>query len=220
MGKFFSSENWFWKGFGVISDLFMLTCCWLLCSIPLITIGSSSIALFDTVAHCVRGGEGDMFKRFFRTFKNELGRGILITIVWAVICFVLNAGYQILTQMAAESDAWGLVSIIYFLALVVPLGWLCWVVAVDSRFVYSFGQLHRVSFIFTFAHLPQTIAMVVLLVVAINLVTYFPFLIILVPGFLVHFQVPFAEKVLKKYMPKDEEPEEAPEAPEEAPEEA
>ena len=77
--NFFNSENWFWKGFGRLADYFILSFCWLLCSIPVVTIGTATIALYDAVAHCVRGREPDLAKRFFTTFKKELLRGILLT---------------------------------------------------------------------------------------------------------------------------------------------
>lgn len=201
MRSFFNPDNFLWRWFGKLADYVMLSCVWILCCIPVVTIGSACIALYDATAHCVRGGEGGTYKRFFRTFKRELGRGIVMTIFWAVLCWLLNAGYQVMTQLAEISNAWSVLSIVYFCTLFIPLGTACWAVALESRFTYSFGALHRNAFIFTFAHLPHTFAMAALLVLAINVcINLFP-LIMVIPGLLAYLQSFFAERVMKKYMP-------------------
>lgn len=205
MRNFFNPESWLWRGFGRLADYFLLSACWLFSSLPLVTLGPASIALYDTVAHCVRGGEGGMVRRFLKTFKNELLRGILLTVLFAVAAFVLNMGYQILVQLGESSQAMTVVSIVYFCTLAVPLGCACWCVALESRFVYSFGQLLKNSFAFTFLHLPQTALIVVIFVLALNLVLNIPFLVMIIPGAAAHLQSLFIEKVFKKYMPTEEE---------------
>lgn len=203
MKTFFNPDNWLWKGFGRLADYFLLSACWLLCSIPLVTTGAASIALYDTVAHCVKGGEGEMLARFFRTLKNELLRGILLTVFWGVIALGLNFGYQVLSQM--EGSTMGLISTVYFFALLLPLGCVCWCVALESRFTNSFGQLLKNSLTFTFGHLPQTLIISVILVLTINLCANMPFFLMIVPGLAAHLQSHAIEKVFKKYMPEDEE---------------
>ena len=204
MGQFFNPDNFLWRGLGKLGDFFMLSCCWVLCCVPVGTIGAACIALYDATAHCVRGGEGGMYRRFFRTFKNELGRGFLLTLFWAVIGFFLNASYQILTQLAQQRNGWTVFSLVYFISLFIPLGIVCWAVAVESRFTNSFFGLHKTALVLSFAHLPYTIAIVALLVLVINVLINIPLLVMLLPGLMVYLQSFFIEKVLKKYMPADE----------------
>lgn len=200
MKNFFNPENFLWRWFGHLADYFLLSCLWALCSAPLITVGAASIALYDTVAHCVRGKEEDMFRRFFRTLKNELGRGILLTLFWTVAGLTLNFGYQILVQLATQSDVMNMVRIAYFITLVIPLGMGCWAIAIQSRFTHSFFSLHRTALSFTFLHIPQTLAIAALFVIALNLVLNIPFLVMFLPGMTVAFQSWFIEKVFAKYM--------------------
>lgn len=200
MKNFFNPENFLWRWFGHLADYFLLSCLWALCSAPLITVGAASIALYDTVAHCVRGKEEDMFRRFFRTLKNELGRGILLTLFWTVAGLTLNFGYQILVQLATQSDVMNMVRIAYFITLVIPLGMGCWAIAIQSRFTHSFFSLHRTALSFTFLHIPQTLAIAALFVIALNLVLNIPFLVMFLPGMTVAFQSWFIEKVFVKYM--------------------
>ena len=43
--RFFNPDNWLWRGFGRLADFFILSILWLVCSIPVVTIGAASIAL-------------------------------------------------------------------------------------------------------------------------------------------------------------------------------
>ncbi len=202
--SFFNPDNWLWRFFSRLADYFFVSACWLVCSLPLVTMGSASIALYDTVAHCIRGEEGGMIKRFFRTFKNELLRGILLTVIFAVVAFALNMGYQILTQASQGNQAITVLSIVYFCAMFIPLGIGCWALALESRFVYSLGQLLKNAFCFTFLHLPQTAAVVALFVLVLNVILNLPFLVMLLPGILADFQAFFIERVFLKYMPSED----------------
>lgn len=201
----FNPNNFLWRWFGKLADFFLLSALWLLCSIPVITAGAATIALYDTAARCVRGSEGAMFRRFFRTFKNELLRGTLMLLLWALVGWLLYNSYNIMTQLAATSKTWTIVSIVYFCTLFIPVGVAAWSVILESRFTNSFLDLHRNALIFTFGHLPHTVAIVALLVLIVNLcINMFPLLAIL-PGLLAYLQSLFAERVLKKYLPAEEE---------------
>lgn len=205
MKSFFNPDNWLWQSFSRLADYFLVSICWLICSIPLVTIGTASIALYDTVAHCIKGSEGGLVRRFFRTFKNELLRGCLLTILWTAVAFVLNMGYQILVQNSEGNTAVAVVSIVYFCALFIPLGCICWSIALESRFSASFGQMLKNSFAFTLAYLPQTFVIVALFVLALNLCLNFPFFVMAVPGVMAHLQSHCIEKVFQKYMPEEAE---------------
>lgn len=203
MNSFFNPDHWFWRGFGRLADYFILGFCWLLSSIPLITLGASTIALYDAVAHCVRGGEPDMVKRYISTFRKELVRGIFLTLLWTVLCLLLNIGYQVILQLSDGNTGWTIFSVVYFVTLVVPLGILCWLVAIESRFTYGFKELHTTAIAFTFGHLPSTLAIVAILVVGVNILRIFPFFIMCLPPVLAHLQSLFIEKVFRKYIPEE-----------------
>lgn len=204
MGKFFNSENWLWRGFGRVADFFLLSCCWFLCSLPLVTVSSASIALYDAIARCVYGSEEKPYRRFFRTFKRELKQGIGITVLWVILAAVLGAGYQILYQQAQADANVSMLTIVYYFSLFIPVAIFCWLLAVESRFVYGFGQLHKMAAYFTFAHLPTTVAIVIPALITFELCVNLPFLMMVLPGICAYIQAIFIERVFQKYISKDE----------------
>ena len=202
--SFFNPDNWLWRGFGRLADFFILSALWLLCSIPVVTMGAASIALYDTVAHCFRYSEGGMVSRFFRTFKKELKRGILLTVVWAVIGYLLNVSYQMVTQMGDGSTFWTVISLISFVIMVIPVGMACWAIGLESRFAYSFSQLHKNAAMFTLGYFPRTLAIVVIFALFYNVVLNLFFMVIFLPAIMVNLQSMFMEPVFRKYMPEEE----------------
>ena len=192
--------HWFSK----IGDFFVLSILWLLCCLPVLTFIPGCIALYDSVAHCVLGEEEGSLSRFFRTLKKELLRGMLLSVVWAAIGFVLFYGYSILYQMGKESPAMAAYSLVYLFTMLIPLGILGWLIPVESRFEYRFLELFRVSAIYAILHLPTTILMLVCLIVALVIVSFLPVLGLLLPGITVTVQCRFVEKVFSKYIPQEE----------------
>ena len=202
--NFFNPDNWLWRGFGRLADFFLLSALWLVCSIPVVTVGAASIALYDTVAHCFRYQESGMAGRFFRTFRKELVRGILLTVVWAVVGYLFNVSYQILTQLGDGGSAWTLISQVYFMLLLIPVGIATWAIGLESRFCYGFGQLHKNAIMCALGYLPRTIAIVLIFAVVYNLIINMFFLVMFLPALMVNLQSMIMEPVFRKYMPEEE----------------
>ena len=88
-GRFFDSESMVWKPFGWIGDIVFLSLLWFICSVPIITMGAATTALYDAVAHGFRMKEPETVHRFFRTLKKEFKTATLATVIWGVILGVL-----------------------------------------------------------------------------------------------------------------------------------
>lgn len=204
MNRFFNHENFLWRGFARLADFMFLSMCFFLCSLPLVTIPAAAVALYDAVAHCLHGSEAHPYGRFFRTFKNELLRGAGLAIVWALIAFILSVGYQVLYQRAVADSSQSIWAVGYYFCLFIPVAIFCWLIPVESRFVYGFGQLHKMALYFAFRHLPATFAIVALGLISFELCVNLPFLMMLLPGFCAYLQSYFIERVFKKYMPAED----------------
>ena len=205
MHRIFDSENRFWYWFGKIADIILLSCLWLLCSLPLLTAGAASIALYDTIAHCVRGPDGDTYSRFFRTFKAELLRGLCITVLWLLLAAILGISFGVLLKMAQESTAAAVYAIAFGVTMLIPAGVLCWLLPLESRFTHKFFDLHKTAVYFTFGHLPTTGIITVLFVACAAAISYYTFLIFCLPATMVCLQSWFIERVFARYIPTEEE---------------
>lgn len=190
--------------FGKIGDFCALSVLWLLLCLPVLTIVPASVALYDSIAHCVRGYEEGPVRRFFRTLKAELLRGLLLSAIWIGIGFMLTWGYSILYQMGKEDPAAAAYSLVYLCTMVIPMGVLAWLIPVESRFQHSFFGLFRSAAVYAIAHLPTTLLLVVLFVATVVLLAVCPILLLLMPAITVTVQGWFIERIFKKYIPQEE----------------
>ena len=62
----FSSDGWFTRVFGTIGDIIVVNILFIICSIPIFTIGASMSAMYYTLLKKQRTGEGGgIVKTFF-----------------------------------------------------------------------------------------------------------------------------------------------------------
>ena len=191
--------------FSKVGDFCALSILWLLLCLPVVTAIPASIALFDSVAHCLHGNEDGSVRRFLRTLKSELIRGILLSLVWLVIGCGLLYGYSILSQTGQQNPAMAAYAHVYLFSMLIPLSVLTWIIPVESRFQHSFAGLFRAAAAYAISHLPTTVLLLVILALAVILVLLIPVLVFLMPAIAVTVQCWFVERVFKKYIPQEEE---------------
>ncbi|MBR4223221.1 MAG: YesL family protein [Oscillospiraceae bacterium] len=87
--KIFSPDGKLYKFMVRFTDCVKLELLWLLCSLPVITLGASTAAAFSVTLAMVRDEEGKIAADFFKAFKSNLKQGIAMTFItllciWAV----------------------------------------------------------------------------------------------------------------------------------------
>lgn len=77
MGSLFNPDAFLWRWCSRILDIMILSLFWLVCSLPVVTAGAASAALYDAAVHGIRRDEAGAYVRFFRTFRRELKTAVL-----------------------------------------------------------------------------------------------------------------------------------------------
>ena len=67
--KIFDSDNRFNRFMTRIFNLMILNLLWMLCCIPIVTIGASTVALYTMTLRLVRDEEGSLTRDFFKAFR-------------------------------------------------------------------------------------------------------------------------------------------------------
>lgn len=87
--KFFSIDSPFYKFMQRLMDIFVLNLMWLLFSLPVITIGCSTIAAFDVCLRMAEEREGHIARGFIKAFSSNWKQGIPIGLIFlAAVCAV------------------------------------------------------------------------------------------------------------------------------------
>ena len=204
MAGFFSPDNWYWKPFSHAADAVILSCMWTLTSVPLFTCGAATTALYDTVAHCVRGREKDLFDRFFSTFKRELKPAFLISALWGCLLFILCQGIRAFTALLPATNGSVLLVCGMLFIFSLAVGIFSWVLPLQSRFTFSIGALNVTAVRLACGHPFRTVSsgVVTVLTVFLCLRTVFSFMIL--PEILSVIWAALMEPVFKQYMTEQE----------------
>ena len=204
MAGFFSSENWYWQPFAHVADAVILSCMWSLCSVPLLTAGAATTALYDTVAHCVRGSEKDMFSRFFGTMKRELVPSLICSLIWAGILFLAYQGIRLTAGVLPANNLSVLIVSGLFFILSLVVGIFSWVLPLLSRFTFPVGPLNLTAVKLACGHPFRTIASGIFTVLCFSLCLKTAFAFMILPEILAVIWAFLMEPVFKLYMTEEE----------------
>lgn len=184
-----------------IFDVVALGFLWILCCLPIITIGASTTAMYYALVKCVKRNDGYIAREFFRSFRLNLVPGTILWGLLAAATFAMHLNIGIL--MAKTSGYVGLFFIcVYALVSVFLLAMACYLFPALSRFDMNCGWLIKISIYMVVRYLGTTLALLLTLACAGILVWRIPLLIFLVPGPVMFVMSDFLERVLKKHEPK------------------
>ena len=178
----FNSESTFWKLVGGFGELLILSLMWFLGALPLVTFGASTAALYDTVSHCIRNGESDLFGRFRATYKNELLLSIPCSVLW--LCVIIGSFrlYRHFTDVAGTSPLAYSTAIAWIILQITVLGIACWVSPLQSRFTFRFGSLTGTAVRLAVAHIGRSFLLGLMTALSIWLSFRFVLPVMILPG--------------------------------------
>ena len=183
-----------------IANMMIVSFFWVLCCIPVVTIMPACAAMYHTVNRVIFGNGNGVIRDFFKTFKASLRPGILLSviliIVGALVYFGIRVGQQIwnVGVFGAAYMAMGVLVAILCLSAVV------YIAPALSRFEGNAGTIIRLSVYFSGRKLLRSIWYVILLVLAIWVVEFFPLILLVVPALYTDLIRRGVEKSMKKYI--------------------
>ena len=90
------NDSWIMRFLTRIFDLIILNLLFIICSLPVITIGASLTALYSVTLKMVRNEEGYIVRGFFKAYKDNLKQTLIIWIPAALCGICLYADFRIL----------------------------------------------------------------------------------------------------------------------------
>lgn len=89
--KFFSADGALYKFITRFWDMVKLNFMWLICSLPVITVGVSTVAAYSVTLKMIEENEGYVVRNFFKAFKENFKQGMAIgpiTILFAAVLYI------------------------------------------------------------------------------------------------------------------------------------
>lgn len=203
MNKIFGPDTVFFRVMNQVGNVIAVTLMWLVGCIPIVTIGTSTTAMYYTVVKSVRRGEGYVTKEFLGAYKRNLKNGILLTLVFLLLAGVLAVDRIYVDQAQTQTAA--AMSLGYTLLILVVAALFLYIWPVMSRFTMGKWNCFRLALLMVFRHLPFTVVFLALWILGICLVWLIPVpMTFVVPGACCYVESLLMEKLLRKYMAKPE----------------
>lgn len=194
MNAIFNPENRFWMFMDKVMDAMIISILWLVCSLPVVTMGAATTAVFQFTLYQVRDEEGYVWKSFFKAFRQNFRQA---TILWlgglAVGAFLLADVYLCMhlripgTLRMALLVGLGCIGLIYLLTML-------YVLPLMACFQVSVKTAVRDSFVMAVGNLPVSLLILVIYGIFTVLACYRPGaavfcvgLAIFVSSYLFHF---------------------------------
>lgn len=207
MGNLFNPDAFLWRWCSRILDMMILSIFWFFCSIPIVTAGAASTALYDAAVHGIRQDEAGTYARFFRTFRRELKTASLATLLWGGAAAALLWSGQFIGTAIQEPAPVLAAATVFVILLFFVLGVMSWLFPLLSRFEFSFRALNRTARQFLIVHLPSSVLLVLLLTVSAWCCLRFLFPVCFLPCVEALLASLLVEKAFRKHLP--QEPEES-----------
>lgn len=99
MKELFDLKNPVWKFMGKLVDMMLLSGVWLLCSLPIVTIGASTVALYYATIKLSEDQETYVLKDFIGAFRANLKQGIVAGLVAELIIVILVVDFSLICQI-------------------------------------------------------------------------------------------------------------------------
>ena len=87
---------------GRAADLFMLNVVFVICCLPVVTIGASLTALHYVTLKMARNEESYIIRSFFKSFKQNFKQSTIINLIMLLIAGVLYFDTNIVSQMGGS----------------------------------------------------------------------------------------------------------------------
>lgn len=200
MKGIFSYDGFLNQTINKLIDAVCLNILWFLFSVPVITIGAASTAMYYTFHKVIRRREGYLFQEFWRSFKQNVKQTIPVWLLIFVIYLILLIN--------------GYLSYVFYINDVVPLGILIVILVVTALVMiwssYLFPYLGRFndtsktaaknSMYMMAMHIPASVALLAVSLGTIGIVICLPMGLLYAPGICVWLQNLILEPIFRKYI--------------------
>lgn len=202
MGQLFSTDGIVYRFMTTTGNIILATILWIIGCIPVVTIGTSTAALYYTVVKSVRKDVGYVHSEFWRGYKLNFRKGVLATVLLLAMAVILGTEMWLVLENGVEvSRIWYSLSglIILLMALTV-----LYLFPVMSRFDMKLSRLCMLSFVMSirFWYITLALAAGLAATVAAQLFLLPMPLVLLTPGLWCYASSYLVERAMKAYMPR------------------
>ena len=160
MGGLFNYDNPIWRFVGRIWDLFILNLLWIVCSLPVITFGASTTAMYYCTLKIARDRDsGGILSMFFHSFKDNLLQSTVIWVIMAFIGGILFFDIRFFSFYLSQGNTFFRM-IVFTITCFLILLWLfifLYVFPIQAKFINPVKKTFKLALLMSVKHLIRTV---------------------------------------------------------------
>lgn len=190
-------------------DVLLASLLWIVTVIPVLTLGPACSALYRTIVDVVQNENGKIVPTFWANFRQNLGKGILVTIIHFAI-FLFLFGYCYLCMILPQRTILdSICKIAAFLLTAVFLAVSGYLYPLFSHFDFGCFQYFAASAYLSVRHIKNTLVLVLAPFVLSLLLFLNPLFWLLYPGLMAYVSASLLESVFREYIEENSEDKQA-----------
>lgn len=170
----FSPESGFMSGFSKVVDTLILAVLWLICCIPIITVGAASSGLYYAYHKAIRQDGGHACRHFFKAFGANFMQA---TGIWLILLLFLAssaAACYLLAVLRQSMPAAGALMIMGMVIIGFAVAWCLYLFPYQARFENKVTNVLKNSAILALANAPRSLLLLLIFAAAVAIIAYKP----------------------------------------------
>ena len=194
--KFFGVDSPLYRFLSKLLDVIRLNFLWIIFSIPIITIGASTVAAMSVALKMADDEEGYIGRGFLKAFKENWKQGTLLWLITAVAAYAIYLDFQFFEAIEGNPIIFLIVGIV---SLIVVVSALLYAYPLSARYENTLFRTINNSIDICRRYIGRTLILVAVLAVEFVLFQYNTtmlfFAIILGPGFMIFTVAAFSKRL-------------------------
>ncbi len=195
-------DHLFFKVMYAISDIAVLSILWIIGSLPIMTIGTSTTALFYVAGKKVGGKDSKIVADFLKSYKQNFLQSMLITILLGIMWF--SSVTYLMMGYSSLKDGFHLSMVIMVLVAFEVIMMTIYMCALLAKYELKTITIIKNSFLFTHAYFLESIKAFSVVVIMLFCLLMVPGLVILLPGAIALSTSHFVRHSIVKFLERQE----------------
>lgn len=194
--------------FSKIADCFCLSFLWLVCSLPIVTVGASTTALYYTVNKVFLHERGGIWREYWDSFRLNFKQSTTVWLVLLVLCILLGSSSYSAYRLYADGQ-------ILLIFLICPIVLLAMIILLSiylfpciARFRNDTGAIIKNCIAISLMNYWWSILLLTIFIAAVFIAIFVPVGCLIVPVCYMCVINIVLERIFRKYMSPDDATEE------------
>lgn len=159
MVSLFSINSPLWRFTDKVLHLLWLNLLWLLCSLPVITTGASTTALYAVTLKYAKDQEGYITREFFHAFRENFTQSTVVSLLLTAIGLLLGVDFIVYARGTHTGPLSLLLLAAFFTSLLIYTFLSLYIYAVIAKFKNTTLLCLKNALILSMYHWPSSVAM-------------------------------------------------------------